>query len=641
MRGQFGSGQDRGFWLALLFILVAVLAPTAGVLWFMNEAINNQREASRQQLAEAYRGQLALVRDRLDAFWEKRLVDLERRVESMPALAAFASVVGESLADSLIIWKGNAPAYPTPLLPPAASLVEHHPAWNEARSFEPTDVRKAAELYGRIAREAEDAREAARAAQAQVRCLVRLGDRRAALRAIQENFSAGRLAHAADSQGRLIAADEQLLAANLAPSNETLRTLRTVISDYTIPMPSAQRMFLIGELAGLAPSDPEPPTFGAERLAAKFLETDSTPSSGDTALHPTKVPDVWKLEAGHGRIIALYRSPSLLNALGAIVNQSNGSRGLHFGVTPPGAPQPRTDESSPAGSKLPGWRITLTAASRQQVPDLAARRMTSYFWIGFLLVAAMVVLAIIAAQALRRQMRLARLKTDLVAAVSHEIKTPLASMRLLVDALLEDGRPDPQRTREYLEMVARENSRLSRVIDNFLTFSRMDRNRQKFEFKETNPACVVDRAIEAVGERFYGPQCRFDVEIDPGLPAISADEGALVAVLLNLLENAYKFSPDEKHIRLRAFAEPDRVCFSVADNGIGIPRREQRKIFRRFYQVDRRLTRPVGGVGLGLSIVQFVVQAHAGEVTVSSEPGVGSTFIISIPCVTAPEGVAA
>ena len=100
---------------------------------------------------------------------------------------------------------------------------------------------------------------------------------------------------------------------------------------------------------------------------------------------------------------------------------------------------------------------------------------------------------------------------------------------------------------------------------------------------------------------------------------------------MNLLDNAWKYSGDEKHIVLRAFAENDNICFEVEDNGIGLSKAAARKVFKRFYQVDRRVSRETGGVGLGLSIVQFIVAAHDGTVRVRSRPGQGSTFTVSIP----------
>jgi signal transduction histidine kinase len=214
-------------------------------------------------------------------------------------------------------------------------------------------------------------------------------------------------------------------------------------------------------------------------------------------------------------------------------------------------------------------------------------------------------------------------------------------MRLLVDALLDDPKANPQKTREYLELISKENLRLTRLIENFLTFSRLERNRQKFDFRLMEPSELVRATLEATGERFQADSCHLAVEISPDLPPVRADEDAFVTVLLNLLDNAYKYTAEEKRIVLQAFRREGRVVFAVQDNGIGIAPREQKRIFRRFYQVDRRLARDVGGCGLGLSIVDFIVRAHGGSVEVKSQPGVGSTFCVVLPVCEAMRGTAA
>jgi two-component system phosphate regulon sensor histidine kinase PhoR len=137
---------------------------------------------------------------------------------------------------------------------------------------------------------------------------------------------------------------------------------------------------------------------------------------------------------------------------------------------------------------------------------------------------------------------------------------------------------------------------------------------------------VVRGAVEAVQDRFA-----VEIDLTPGLPPVRADEDALTTVLLNLLDNACKYTPGEKHIVLKAFPRNGHVVFAVQDNGIGIAPRERKKIFRRFYQVDQRLARESGGCGLGLSIVEFIVRAHGGTVQVESEPGRGSTFSVELP----------
>jgi signal transduction histidine kinase len=228
-------------------------------------------------------------------------------------------------------------------------------------------------------------------------------------------------------------------------------------------------------------------------------------------------------------------------------------------------------------------------------------------------------------------MQVAGVKADLVATVSHELRTPLSSMRLLVDTLLEQPEPDPVQTREYLEMISRENARLSHLIEQFLTFSRMERKKHVFDFADARPEEIARSAVEAMRERLEG--CDFQQEIATDLPAIRADAPSLVTALVNLLDNAWKYSPGQKRIRLRLAAGDGRVRFAVQDHGIGIPPREARKIFRKFYQADRTLSRQAGGVGLGLSIVRLVVEAHNGSVEVDSRPGQGSTFTISVAAV--------
>ena len=631
------AGRDRGSWPVLLCLLVAVLLPTAGVLWFMNEAVNNQRDAARRKLAEAYRGQLALVRDGLDTFWEKRAAELDRLAASAPAPAIFEATVRTGAADSAIcLGRDGALAYPLPLPTPATGAEQRTGRWAEASALEstPAGLAQAAAAYARIAAGEADPSVAGRAVQAQVRCLVQSGDKAAAARVIEQQFRGGRLAHALDLQGRLIAADAQLLAVHLK-AGSAARRLQTMVNDYAVPMPSTQRLFLMEELRAVGAFDF--PTYDAERLAAAFLAAERA-RPADPALRLSALPEVWKLASPAGRVIGLYRQPAVLAAMRRFLNEQNASREIVFTAVPPGAGNPAFDEWTPAGHTLPGWHITM-ALSGKPFDNIARRQMASYVWVGFLVIATMAVLATIAAQAFRRQMRLARLKTDLVAAVSHELKTPLTSMRVLVDALLDDARFDPQKTREYLELIARENLRLSRLIDNFLTFSRMERNRHKFEFTVTTAGEVVKAVEDALSDRFHAPQVTLDVQVSPALPAFRADPDALVTVLLNLLDNAYKFTPDEKRLALRAFEAGGRIAFSVEDNGIGIPAREQKRIFRRFYQVERRLSRTVGGCGLGLSIVEFIVRAHGGQVSVESRPGQGSTFTVALPA--AAKGAAA
>jgi signal transduction histidine kinase len=282
------------------------------------------------------------------------------------------------------------------------------------------------------------------------------------------------------------------------------------------------------------------------------------------------------------------------------------------------------------GSFLPGWGIDVFLKGDSLFNEAARRQQALYIWIGTLVIVLIVLAAAVSTQAIHRQIRLNRLKNDFIATVTHELKTPLASMRVLVDTLIEGRTKDQGQAREYLELIAKENVRLTGLIDNFLTFSRMERNKQAFVLAPTDPELLVRDAVAALRTKFDRAECRFNVNVQEGLPRVLADHDGMVTVLVNLLDNACKYSGDRKEISLRAWAEDRAVCFSVSDNGVGIPRRALRRIFEKFYQVDQTLSRKAGGCGLGLAIVKFILDAHRGTIAVDSKVGQGSTFTVRL-----------
>ena len=305
-------------------------------------------------------------------------------------------------------------------------------------------------------------------------------------------------------------------------------------------------------------------------------------------------------------------------------------------LLPPGHPVPDAAAlfTAPANGFLTDWTLALSLVEPDPFAAAAEKRIAVYLWTGVLVIGVIVVLAFVVARFVGAQMRLARLKNDLTAAVTHELKTPLASMRALVDTILEGRCRDGQQRREYLLLIGRENERLSRLIDNFLDFSRMERHKRAFEFEEVQLDRVVRSALDAVHEWFEAPECSLAVEVPTALPAVEGDSGALTTVLINLLENAFKYTKEHKTIVLRAYTRDGFVVLEVQDNGIGLSRRAARRVFDRFYQADQTLSRSGSGCGLGLSIVQFIVAAHGGTVSVNSQLGKGSTFTVRLRAAT-------
>jgi len=582
-------------WLTLM-LLLAVLVPSACLIWFMNQAVRNERLAVRQELMEVYRGNLALAQSRLDA-WRAEIVH-DAETNDLPAPALFAAAIRAGMADSVICFD------------PAGKVV--YPAPEHAANASP----------------------AARALQAEARDLRQAGKKRETIDLILDSMAQGRLAKAADEQGRLILPSLELMALELTNAPTLFKSLQAALNDYDNAMPAPQRRFLMRRLTELFPKQAVFSTLAAEDLAAAYLETGPEPPP-DPRLKAAFLPGVWQLSSEHGRLLLLFQTETLQARLRQAASRQALPSAVSLAFIMPGRESGNYLLAMPAGEHFPGWQLGLTLKDGDIFEAAASEQIASYVWVGVLAMSVVVILALLGAGLIRRQAAVAQLRNDLLANVTHELKTPLSSMRLLVDTLLQSHPLHEETARQYLQLIAAENVRLSRLIDNFLAFSRIERKKQVFNFAAVPAGVIVESAAAAVRERFAAAGCRFALQAAPGLPRVVADADAMVTVLVNLLDNAWKYSGDDKQILLSARAENGNVLFAVKDNGIGLSPRETKRIFKRFYQVDQRLARTGGGCGLGLSIVQYIVAAHHGAIRVESQPARGSTFIITLPA--APE----
>ncbi len=232
---------------------------------------------------------------------------------------------------------------------------------------------------------------------------------------------------------------------------------------------------------------------------------------------------------------------------------------------------------------------------------------------------------------LSREARVARLQTDFVNKVSHDLRTPLTSIRMFVETMQMGRLADPARQAEALGIIAGETVRLSALIDRLLDWARMESGKRSYRLEPVAVSDVLDDALAALEPALLQSPAEVSCQVTPGLPPILADREALADAVTNLLHNAHKYTGERKRIAVSAERRGALVVISVADNGPGIAAPEQKRIFDKFYRAKDPLDRSIEGSGLGLAMVKHIAEAHGGRVTVASTPGAGATFILSLP----------
>jgi len=231
----------------------------------------------------------------------------------------------------------------------------------------------------------------------------------------------------------------------------------------------------------------------------------------------------------------------------------------------------------------------------------------------------------------RRELRLAAMRSQFVASVSHELKTPLTAIRMFAEASRMHDGLDRSSLNQNLDTIIQEADRLRRLVDNVLDFARIEQGRKTYPMRPTSLADVVRSAVGAMQYSMAQSGFRLTLAVDDSLPPILADRDALEQAILNLLDNAMKYSGDSRDMELRLSHEDEYGVVRVVDHGPGIPESERSRIFERFYRISSPENDRLPGAGLGLTLVDHIVKAHGGSVGVESLPGQGSTFTIRLP----------
>lgn len=227
--------------------------------------------------------------------------------------------------------------------------------------------------------------------------------------------------------------------------------------------------------------------------------------------------------------------------------------------------------------------------------------------------------------------RLERVRQDFVANVSHELRTPLSNIKGYAETLLHGALKDEKNSREFTEVIYRESDRLAKIIDDLLDIARIESGKMHMVFLPIDAGPLVKKVYEVLKKSAIDKSIGIELAIPDDLPKILADEGRLAQVLINMLDNAIKYTLEHGSVKITVSMAGNFVQFNITDTGVGIPEKDVPRIFERFYRVDKARSRELGGTGLGLSIVKHLVQAHGGEVWVKSMLGKGSTFSFTIP----------
>jgi two-component system phosphate regulon sensor histidine kinase PhoR len=258
--------------------------------------------------------------------------------------------------------------------------------------------------------------------------------------------------------------------------------------------------------------------------------------------------------------------------------------------------------------------------------------MWSQFVVSLMVVGLTVLSFALLLRSLVQQRKLTQIKNDFISNITHELKTPIATVSVAIEALRSfDALHDPQRTKEYLAISSNELQRLSFLVDKVLKLSMFEKHQIELKAETIDLAQLVNEVVSSMKLQLEKYKAQVNVQLHGHRFIVNADKLHMTSVLFNLLDNALKYSRENPSIHIELKEEPQQIQLAVTDNGIGIAAEYRKKIFDKFFRVPAGNTHNVKGYGLGLSYVAYVIQRHNGSIDVESQPGIGSRFIVKLP----------
>lgn len=277
------------------------------------------------------------------------------------------------------------------------------------------------------------------------------------------------------------------------------------------------------------------------------------------------------------------------------------------------------------------WKVALFDTRGKSLEQLAGREKNFYLGLFIGILAVMLMGIVILARAVVHESEISRMKSEFVSNVTHELKTPLALIRMFGETLESGIVKEEGKRQEFYSIIHKESERLTHLINNVLDFSRIDAGNREYSFEKTDLVPIIRNSLEAY--KFHIRDRGFIIEnkLPEHAMPVSMDKDAISQAFLNLLSNAVKYSEDQKYIQVEIRREKQSVLISVTDHGIGIPKNEVKKIFDKFYRIPRSGAKQIRGSGLGLTLTRHIIEAHKGSIEVESEPGKGSRFTLRLP----------
>jgi signal transduction histidine kinase len=265
------------------------------------------------------------------------------------------------------------------------------------------------------------------------------------------------------------------------------------------------------------------------------------------------------------------------------------------------------------------------------IETLAKSRSATNLILILILIVILIVGVYIVFRNIRKEMELAKIKSDFVSNVSHELRTPLALISMFAETLEMGRAATEEKKQEYYSIISKESTRLSRIVNKILSFSKIEAGKREYRFAKVNLNILVEEIFNSY--QFHLQKNGFKFSFSPGdsIPVIQADSEAISEAVINLIDNAIKYSTDKKEITITTGKEQNSIFIEIKDKGVGISEENQKKIFEKFYRVSDGLVHNTKGTGLGLTLVKHIVESHHGKIKVKSKLNEGSSFILSFP----------